>query len=74
MTEMSDPGSAVVAPATPLLSDRPAEDGVMRIGATRVGYAYIFSRADPNPLSDSDLLFNYDLAGNQIQRTVEMLS
>jgi|GEM_PF-1343365 len=49
----------------------PAEDGVMRIGATRVGNAYIFERKDSNPSSDWDLIFQYDLAGNQILREVK---
>lgn len=55
-------------------ADVAAEDGVMRIGATRIGYAYIFERGDPNPASDSDLLFKYDAAGNQIRREVKKVS
>lgn len=51
----------------------PAEDGVMRIGVTRIGHAYIFERGNPNPTADSDLLFHYDLAGNQIRREVEAI-
>jgi len=54
-----------------LLVNAPAEDGVMRIGATRIGYAYILEKEDPNPSSDSELVFQYDLAGNQIYREVK---
>ncbi|MBL3545952.1 hypothetical protein [Chryseobacterium sp. KMC2] len=50
-------------------ADLPAEDGAMRINATRINYAYIFEREGPNP-SDNDLVFSYDMAGNQVNRKV----
>ncbi|TDS17648.1 hypothetical protein [Sphingobacterium paludis] len=66
--------STEAAQAANLRADLPAEDGVMRIGATRIGHAYIFERGNPNPASDSDLLFKYDAAGNQIRREVKKVS
>lgn len=51
-------------------SDITAEDGAMRIGATRIGYAYIFEKKGDVVPSDLDLVFSYDTAGNQTRREV----
>ena len=52
----------------------PAEDGVMRIGVTRIGHAYIFERGNPNQASDSDLLFKYDASRNHIRLEAKKVS
>lgn len=56
--------------STMVQSDIPAEDGAMRIGATRIGYAYIFEKKGDVIPSDLDLVFSYDAAGNQTRREV----
>ncbi|OPB94382.1 hypothetical protein [Elizabethkingia ursingii] len=47
-------------------------EGVFQVGTSKVGYSYIYEDKDPNPPSDSNLIFQYDEARNQILQ--EMLS
>lgn len=51
-----------------------AEDGVFRVGASRIGYAYIYEKPPIYPPSDTNLLFHYDAAGNQIRRETKVTS
>lgn len=44
---------------------------VNQIGVSKIGYAYIYEKKDIPTLSDAELIFRYDEAGNQILR--EML-
>lgn len=57
-----------------LQKGRLAEDGVFRVGASRVGYAYIYEKPPVYPPSDTDLLFQYDEAGNQIRRETKLIN
>lgn len=51
-----------------------ASDGAIRVGATRIGYAYILKRDVTNPLSDLEMLFTYDNAGNQINKKIKKVN
>lgn len=49
----------------------PAEE-ILKIGSSKVGYAYIYEKKDVPIPSDAVLIFNYDEAGNQILRELQL--
>ncbi|MCL1666562.1 hypothetical protein M2T82_00650 [Elizabethkingia ursingii] len=49
----------------------PAEE-VFKVGVSKIGYAYIYEKKDVPILSDADLIFRYDEAGNQILRELQL--
>lgn len=51
-----------------------SDDGVLKVGITRIGYAYIYEKPGSYPPSDTNLVFQYDAAGNQIRRETKLVN